>query len=849
MKFSPLQVHLLLSIRVGRLLHYSKHCNLTRSIMLDVGLCDSGTWIQSTRMKPSRMCTYLYLCLIYTLQNIPTPHERREVCCDIGEAESHSTFVSILMTLVRTENPCFSFEDRVYRCQQLFDFLGGATEVGNVVIEKYIFEVIKMLLGYMSASVNAMTDHVKEIGQGICIFEWLLSLLKHKIAPTGNHVSFDADNVDPSKIVEGDIIWYTVDSNRLDSDRVRATVTNIHTDDFPNLYFTINIHDGINTASRQTVASRLKKRDKRKLTIPNEDIDLTSEKFITTLEETITRQIITPFLNNDSRVIGEAAAECFNIVTSRCGFKNKAGIGSTRFDAFTSLKSLESELTLLLSHHKLNQRSLSLLKRICFILGQGNFASTSDHNSDILRFGCDELLDSIIHMYDIANHSFNEQCALSEEWNFFSLAWLRICTTSSLNEKYITEMWLCLNEITSLALRKDLYGRMTLWSLTSLNVFESLQRLSISTLSTKRATTLDSEYHIVTNLIEMYILCDDMDTRGDFFNQDFFHEGNGLFVESTYPLWMMPFERFISDAVRAKEGAILHATKIHGENLVACLHSPIKQRCAFQMLTLLARKGEAMYMNDEVELSEETLLNLNQWRKGLMTEESTEIEEAVNVSGEWLPRSIMSAIESYEHQSLGLEADRFSPLVVVRLLQWLLCLEFVDAASFHDMRNRPHLTLYIKQTLALTAILETSVYYANLQKPCDMDCVAEPSLLLLQKPSTFSRLCTIAIFRTVESMPTLCKAWWSDYCPQRLRPIMSKFVEISVAPETLRRELERIKKAVNLGELSVSGSCVSREVIATYVQDEVRTIQFLVFFALSANFIKLCFPLNKCSAI
>jgi hypothetical protein len=44
-----------------------------------------------------------------------------------------------------------------------------------------------------------------------------------------------------------------------------------------------------------------------------------------------------------------------------------------------------------------------------------------------------------------------------------------------------------------------------------------------------------------------------------------------------------------------------------------------------------------------------------------------------------------------------------------------------------------------------------------------------------------------------------------------------------VAPEILKRELERIDKSSDLGELSVSGSCVSREVVATYMQDEVSS--------------------------
>jgi hypothetical protein len=41
-----------------------------------------------------------------------------------------------------------------------------------------------------------------------------------------------------------------------------------------------------------------------------------------------------------------------------------------------------------------------------------------------------------------------------------------------------------------------------------------------------------------------------------------------------------------------------------------------------------------------------------------------------------------------------------------------------------------------------------------------------------------------------------------------------------VAPKTLERELQRINTASVLGDLDVQGSNVSREVVATYVQDE-----------------------------
>lgn len=66
------------------------------------------------------------------------------------------------------------------------------------------------------------------------------------------------------------------------------------------------------------------------------------------------------------------------------------------------------------------------------------------------------------------------------------------------------------------------------------------------------------------------------------------------------------------------------------------------------------------------------------------------------------------------------------------------------------------------------------------------------------------------------------------YCPRAEQPLIWSFIQNHVAPETFKRELSRIQDSSNeeqsnsklLGEMSVHGSCVSREVTATYVQDE-----------------------------
>jgi hypothetical protein len=76
----------------------------------------------------------------------------------------------------------------------------------------------------------------------------------------------------------------------------------------------------------------------------------------------------------------------------------------------------------------------------------------------------------------------------------------------------------------------------------------------------------------------------------------------------------------------------------------------------------------------------------------------------------------------------------------------------------------------------------------------------------------------------------MVKTWYNDDCPRFLQQNLSSFVESVVAPTTLQRELARIKDATSLGEMSVSGSCVSREVVATYQQDEVSENASIMLF-------------------
>ena len=97
------------------------------------------------------------------------------------------------------------------------------------------------------------------------------------------------------------------------------------------------------------------------------------------------------------------------------------------------------------------------------------------------------------------------------------------------------------------------------------------------------------------------------------------------------------------------------------------------------------------------------------------------------------------------------------------------------------------------------------------------------------------KVASLVIFRTVEVFPTLAKHWWEMECPKYFTQPVRDVVETQVSPEILRRELDRIKKASTFGDMTVTGSSVSREITALYVQDDF-TLTVLIKMPLSFPF-------------
>ena len=106
------------------------------------------------------------------------------------------------------------------------------------------------------------------------------------------------------------------------------------------------------------------------------------------------------------------------------------------------------------------------------------------------------------------------------------------------------------------------------------------------------------------------------------------------------------------------------------------------------------------------------------------------------------------------------------------MLNWLLCVEYLDTAAASDMRNRTHIGSYINMTGAVKHVLNIALYHANLENREEMDWFN--STYIENKKCEFSvaGVSTLVLFRSAQSIPTLIKSWWNDNCHRSIQPAL-----------------------------------------------------------------------------
>jgi len=294
-------------------------------------------------------------------------------------------------------------------------------------------------------------------------------------------------------------------------------------------------------------------------------------------------------------------------------------------------------------------------------------------------------------------------------------------------------------------------------------------------------------------------------------------------------VWMPRMTSCVSCLSESSTTLLSAASRQRSKELTAALFDTKKRWLAFRFLYQAAGLDTPMFAeDDELDVYEGTTALLNIWKKDLIEEEAEELEDDILIVQEWLPENIMVELESWSDDDeyfLNEEDHGDETVPMHRMLTWLTVLKYLDSAANRDARNRSGFASYIQHCGAARFILNAALLHVPIDtvtlKTSSVENFFQVEALLNgENELGIVKLAGLVFFRTVEVFPTMSKTWWEEECPKSLSNAVSKFVQANVSHETLQRELVRIDRATNVGEMTVSGSTVSRIVTATYIQDE-----------------------------
>uniref|UniRef100_A0A7S1FVN7 E3 ubiquitin-protein ligase listerin n=1 Tax=Corethron hystrix TaxID=216773 RepID=A0A7S1FVN7_9STRA len=314
------------------------------------------------------------------------------------------------------------------------------------------------------------------------------------------------------------------------------------------------------------------------------------------------------------------------------------------------------------------------------------------------------------------------------------------------------------------------------------------------------------------------------------------------------------FVQTFTSALAAKglRSVILKGAEGYFDDLLPLLDSLNKRFLTFDMLMGLAATASNMEDRDfRYQITEETTdgtrIFYNHWieceaDRG-MTEEAEDLKDDMDVTLGWIPLSLRIWIESavtpswsddtddrneakryHEDEIEAAEAEATTRF----LLRWLVLLQFV---THLPKRCRGAVLRYLARTQVLANVFHACLSWTDLNvlvgtsvnPPGEEAWRIQDSFRSSKEEGGMLNLCVHVLYVTVQSLPFLVRKWYEENCPRSELNAFLKFVIERVGPSFLRRELETIKGsegAPEMGEMVIGGSCVSREVVASYVQDE-----------------------------
>lgn len=168
------------------------------------------------------------------------------------------------------------------------------------------------------------------------------------------------------------------------------------------------------------------------------------------------------------------------------------------------------------------------------------------------------------------------------------------------------------------------------------------------------------------------------------------------------------------------------------------------------------------------------------------------------------------------------------------VLEWLLCLQRIDAAAMRNYRVRFQCASYLRKSdllglvlRSLTRALPDQTKIADVSHLFQKIDGVDEAFFANSKVPRFSMLVVYCVFRTVYTLPAIVRSWWSDSSTREQKSVLRALIENSFSTAIAAREVAFVRLAALEGkwkndEMTVRGSAVSGEVIATYIKDGVN---------------------------
>ena len=772
-----------------------------------VGLGDLSTW-------EGGHVDYLSTCLMRLIRHIDDASSRWQLFVNSG-ADTLDLFVTILIGLSEgAEDPLEAdlTRRREDSCAMLLGELEFQKFDSNVVQGS-----IQCCISKISSSLKeATTNPTKKSCQGIAV---LSQLIQMRFSPLHALTRTDSaeEKLDPDDVRLGDKIWYITKADN-PFGQEPCTVVKIHKDLPGEVYFTIRLNRNGAEQERQTLGGRLRKTSstandnatstemKTKTTVAVDEIDNEEKR----AREQIVGPIVDRLINSIDANHSSSSYEVYNIAIAQCGLLTGRGIGSLHYSVVQKLMELQKQLLECLSASDAGNTMAPTLWRLALALGFGVNAPASEWVIPLIGSNA---IDTLAPLMD---YDGDEERSTTKGINCAMAAWLCVCSPVCDDTILRTRSYSLLFDLAARIFQDG--------NESNNNHYIALRAVEVGQAESHKSkegesVIQDSEAEALTELTKAFSMRWNSTEKENAPNSNL--ESNPL------------FDSIMRASLSKRPGLMAIASRQCLDALAEALYEPSKQYYAIRILQSYAKAGRPLFENadDDDLINPTTLDRLDTWAQDMLEDEAEELEDDVASVAQWVCGEQMNDVESW-HEDHDIDDE----IACGRMLSWLSFLDIADTATGKDSANRLSFTSYISICKAIDSMLDLALIYCNIgsDRKVELDVVI-PMEEIIESSMPLSKLAARVIFRSVEVFPTLSKHWWDSSCPKYQTTIVREFVEKQVSPDILKHAIKSIQNASAFGEMNVQGGSVTREVNATYVQDDF-TLSVLIKLPLSFPF-------------